>query len=182
MAALAYSPQTPHAKAGQTQITLLGTSITGSVFALAHCVEKYFYEIRIGATYSECVCVCYECVCGDTSVTEWNKLLRNEFKAAKQISKVGEKRAESLVTTSIPTGTPQPESRSKLPGGLHCAIACSPPSAAAAMLNSRWTRLYLWELSRSGHVIGRGQRSIFGRLLKPGLGCHRRPPPPHVWE
>lgn len=87
-------------------------------------------------TASARVCVCYECVRGDTSVTEWNKLLRNEFKAAKQISEVGEKRAESLVTTSIPTGTPQPESRSKLPGGLHCAIACSPPSAAAAMLNS----------------------------------------------
>ena len=103
MAALAYSPQTPHAKAGQTQITLLGTSITGSVFALAHCVEKYFYEIRIGAMYSVCVCVCVckECVWGDTSITEWNKLLWNEFKVEKQIGEVDEERAESLVTTSI---------------------------------------------------------------------------------
>lgn len=92
MAALAYSPQTPHAKAGQTQITLLGTSITGSVFALAHCVEKYFYEIRIGATYSERVCV-YVCV---MSVSAGTRASRNGINCCETSLKQQNKSAKSM--------------------------------------------------------------------------------------
>lgn len=41
-----------------------------------------------------------------------------------------------------------------------------------SMMNSKWTRLYLWELSKSGHAIGQGQCSIFRRLLNLSLGYH----------
>lgn len=63
--------------------------------------------------------------------------------------------------------------RAQIAMSRRCAfITLNRAAAMAAMMNSKWTRLYLWELSKSGHAIGRGQCSIFRRLLKLSLGYH----------
>lgn len=154
--------QTPHAKAGQTQITLLETSITGLVFALARGVEKYFYEIRVGGV----------CSTSALSVSKETQTSRRGTNCCEMSLKQREIRSESLTTAFVPTGTAwlqeefssranfsnNPTSRrhirSILRHGRHDELRMnSHVSVGAEQIGPRdWTRpaLHIWETAKAG--------------------------------
>lgn len=150
-------PVKRHAQAGQTQINLLRT---GFLFGLAGGMEKYFYEIRTGGNVQHWY---FEHVRGARTSCHGISLYRTDRGQGSGPEKIW--KPHDHVLPDRYSAAPR-HSRPRC--GPRRAVAFSSSSNAAAMMNSRWTHLYLWELSRSGHMIGGGQRSIFGRLLKPG--------------
>lgn len=84
-------------KAGQTQTTLLGSAITGIVFALAHGAEKVFLWHRKWMIAQQTY---FECVWRGINITEWTKTGYEWSIKQKEISEVDEKRAEASWQTS----------------------------------------------------------------------------------